>query len=195
VNGPRADRRRRLEAAVGWRTWAATLAVFVAFLVVVLPAEAERTVDAAGTSETPDTSYRYSADDLRRLAGEYGEAGRAHYVRSRFTFDVVWPASYGAFLQASLLLASRRTALGRLPTPVIALPVWTVAADLLENTTAAIVMARYPDATPVLAHAAPVFTFMKWNLLAASFGLAALGALLGGIDRLRRRRAREAGPS
>lgn len=177
-----------LEARVGWRVWAATLVVFVAFLVAVLPAEAERTREAAGTSETPDTSYLYTAEDLYRLAGEYGEEGRAHYVRSRYTFDVVWPLAYGAFLQASLLLASRRTGLGRLPTAVLALPTFTVLADLLENTSAAVVMARYPAETPVLAGAAPVFTFVKWNLLYASFGLAAIGAVLGLAGAVRRRR-------
>lgn len=182
--------RTRLEARVGWGTWAATLAVFVAFLVLVLPAEAERTREAAGTSETPDTSYLYASDDLYRLAEQYGEEGRAHYVRSRVTFDVVWPLAYGAFLQASLLLASRRTALGRLPTMVLALPALTVVADLLENTSAAVVMARYPAETPVLASAAPVFTFVKWNLLYASFGLVAVGALLGSAGWVRRRRGR-----
>jgi hypothetical protein len=191
VSAPR-RLRTRLEATIGWRTWAATLAVFVAFLALVLPAEAERTREAAGTSETPDTSYQYTADDLYRLAEQYGEQGRAHYVRSRYTFDVVWPLAYGAFLQVSLLLASRRTVLGRLPTVLVALPVATVAADYLENASAAVVMARYPAETPVLASAAPVFTFVKWNLLYASFGLVVVGALLGLVDvgRRWRRRAR-----
>jgi hypothetical protein len=90
-----ADRlRNRIEGKVGWRTWAATLSVLVAFLVLVLPAEAERTREVAGTSETPDTSYRYASEDLYRLAEEYGEQGRAHYVRSRAIFDVVWPLAY-----------------------------------------------------------------------------------------------------
>jgi hypothetical protein len=174
---------------MGWVTWTVTAAVFVLFLVAVLPAEAQRTLEAAGTSETPDTSYVYGADDLYRLAETYGEQGRAHYVRSRFTFDVAWPLVYGAFLQTSLLLASRRTALGRLPTPVIAFPTATVVADLLENTSAALVMARYPATTPVVDRAAPVFTFVKWNLLSASFALVAVGAVLGLIGWRRRRRA------
>jgi hypothetical protein len=189
-----ADRlRNRIEGKIGWRTWAATLSVFVAFLVLVLPAEAERTREVAGTSETPDTSYRYAPEDLYRLAEEYGEQGRAHYVRSRATFDVVWPLTYGAFLQTSLLLASRRTVMGRLPTVLMALPLLTVAADYLENLSAAVVMARYPAQTTVLASAAPVFTFVKWNLLYASFALVAVGALLGLVDVGRRRRGR-AGP-
>lgn len=180
--------RDALEARIGWRVWLVSAVVFVAFLVFVLPAEAQRTLEATGTSETPDTSYLYTADDLERLAEEYGEQGRQHYVRSRFTFDIVWPLAYGAFLQASVLLASRRTVLGRLPTPVVLLPSVAVVFDLLENTSAAIVMARYPDPTPLLAHAAPVFTFMKWNTLAAAFALAAIGAIAGLVTVVQRRR-------
>lgn len=171
--------RRRLEGWVGWRVWAATLVVFVGFLVVVLPAEAERSTDATGTEESPDQSYWYSAADLERMAETYGEEGRAYYVRSRFTFDVVWPLAYGSFLQASVLLASRRTALGRLPTVLVAVPTLTVVADLVENTSAAIVMARWPDPTPLLRWVAPVATFVKWNLLALSFVLIAVGAAAG----------------
>ena len=180
--------RAALERRIGWRSWFVGVAGFVAFLVVVLPAEADRTLEAAGTSETPDTSYLYTAEDLERLAREYGEEGRSHYIRSRFTFDVAWPLVYGFFLQSSLLLASRRTVLRRLPSPVVLLPILVVAFDLLENTSASIVMARYPDPTPIVAQAAPVFTFMKWNLLVASFALVAIGALAGLIDLVRQHR-------
>jgi hypothetical protein len=180
--------RHRLEARVGWPAWLAAAALFAVFVVAVLPAEAARTVDAAGTSETPDTSYWYSVRDLERRAEEYGPEGRAHYVRSRFTFDLVWPLVYGAFLQVSLLLASRRTVLGRLPTLLIAAPAFAVLFDLIENTAASIVMARYPRPTPVVAHLAPVATAMKWNLLAVAFLLAAIGAVAGVGEVVRRRR-------
>jgi hypothetical protein len=54
-------------------------------------------------------------------------------------------------------------------------------------------MARYPAQTTLLASAAPVVTFVEWNLLYASFALVAVGALLGLVDVGRRRRGR-AGP-
>jgi hypothetical protein len=57
--------------------------VFVAILVLVLPAEADRTREVAGTSETPDTSYRYASEDLYRLAEEYGEQGLVDVARRR----------------------------------------------------------------------------------------------------------------
>ena len=174
-----------LERRVGWPVWAVTAAVFVVFLAVVLPAEADRSLEALGTSEVPDSSLFYTAADLERLAGEYGEDGRAYYIRSRFTFDVVWPLAYGAFLQASLLVASRRTVLGRLPGPVIAAPILAMLFDLLENSSASLVMARYPDPTPLVAQAAPLFTLTKWALIAASFGLIAAGGIADLIGRLR----------
>lgn len=178
--------RDTLEERIGWGVWLLAAAVFVAFLIVVLPAEAERTIVATGTSETPDSSYLYAADDLERLAGEYGEQGREHYIRSRFTFDIVWPLVYGSFLQSSLLLASRRTVLGRLPGPVVFLPSFAVVFDLLENVSAAIVMASYPTPRPMMAQFAPVFTFLKWNLLYVAFALSAIGALAGLVDLSRR---------
>jgi hypothetical protein len=168
-----------LQRRVGWPIWALSLVLFVGFLGLVLPAEAERTLEATGTEQTPDTSYVYTAGDLERLAGRYGEEGRAHYVRSRFTFDVVWPLVYGFFLQSSLVLASRRSVLGRLPVPLLLLPSAAVVFDLLENTAASIVMARYPDTTAIAVHAAPVFTFVKWNLVYGSFALVAIGAVDG----------------
>jgi hypothetical protein len=180
--------RDALEQRVGVGLWAVTAVVFVAFLVVVLPAEAARSQEATGTSESPDTQYRYTPDDLEQLAAAYGEDGRAYYVRSRATFDVVWPLAYGSFLQASLLLASRRTVLRRLPTAVVFVPAFAVVCDLLENTTAAIVMARFPAPAPLAAQAAPVFTWLKWNLLGASFVLVGVGAVAGLVAIVRRLR-------
>jgi hypothetical protein len=176
-----------LQRRVGWWTWTLSLVLFVGFLGIVLPAEAQRTVEATGAEETPDTWYLYTAGDIERLAGEYGEEGRAHYIRSRFTFDIVWPLVYGFFLQASLVLASRRTVLGRLPVPLLLLPSAAVVFDLLENAAASIVMARYPEPAAIAAHAAPVFTFTKWNLVYASFGLVAIGAVAGVVRTARAR--------
>ena len=179
--------RRSLEARVGWRLWLATALVFAAFLVAVLPAVARTTLEITGTSASPDSAYLYTAQDLYRWAGAYGEEGRAHYVRSRFTFDVVWPLAYGLFLQVSLLLASRATVVvARLPFVFVLTPTLAVLFDFLENASAALVMARYPATTPVVAHAAPVFTFVKWNVLGLAFALAGLGGLAWLVPGLRR---------
>ncbi len=179
--------RTRLEARVGWRLWLVTALVFATFLVAVLPGVARTTVEMTGTSASPDGSYLYTAEDLYRWAAAYGEEGRAYYVRSRFTFDVVWPLVYGLFLQVSLLLASRATVVvARLPSVLVFTPVIAVLFDFLENTSAALVMARYPATTPVAAHAAPVLTFVKWNVLVLAFVLAGLGGLAWLVPRLRR---------
>jgi len=177
--------RQRLEAVVGWRIWLLAVAAFALFLALVLPEQAATTQAITGTSVSPDQSYWYSASELYRMAEAYGAEGRAHYIRSRFTFDVAWPLVYGSFLQATLLLASARGPLRRVPSIMLALPTLAVVLDLLENSSASLVMARFPEATPVVADLAGVFTFLKWNVLGASLALAGIAAVLGGGQRLR----------
>jgi hypothetical protein len=53
----------------------------------------------------------------------------------------------------------------------ILLPLAALVADYLENAAAAIVMARWPETTDVIATLAPVFTASKWILLGAAFAL------------------------
>lgn len=169
---------------MSWPLWLLALAAFVVFLVLVLPQQAATTEAITGTDVSPDQSYWYSAAELYRMAEAYGAEGRSHYIRSRFTFDVAWPLAYGAFLQASLLLASARGPLRRAPTVLLALPTLAVAFDFLENASASLVMARFPEPTPVVADVAGVFTFVKWNLLAGAFALAGLAGALA-LARLR----------
>jgi len=73
------------------------LCIFSLFLFLVLPGEAQRSQHYFGGSPTPDTSFVYSDDDLYQMARDFGQQGRAYYIRSRFTFDVFWPMAYGFF--------------------------------------------------------------------------------------------------
>jgi len=50
--------------------------------------------ELTGTDVSPDTSVFYSAGELYGMAESYGEEGRAYYIYSRFTFDLIWPAAY-----------------------------------------------------------------------------------------------------
>jgi hypothetical protein len=148
------------------------IAVFVVFSATVLPWQAGI---AAGYSEgvgSPDSSLWYSAHRLYELAEAYGPDGRAAYVRARVTFDVVWPVVYAAMLvlAAGWLLRLATRPLSRLRLTVL-LPVAALVADYAENTCTALVMARYPAATDLLAALAPFFTLAKWLLLGASFVL------------------------
>ena len=152
--------------------WASSV-VFVLFLVFVLP-------NMAGTLPvSPDSSFIYSASDIYDMAESYGPEGRAYYIRTRYTFDVVWPIVYLAFLAAGLSALFRSS--GSL---VNLLPFGAVALDFLENIAASVVMHRFPDPAPIAAHVAPVFTFFKWILVALSFAALFVGIVLAAKARI-----------
>ena len=150
----------------------ACLAIFLIFSALVLPDQAAKAEVYSGDVGSPDTSLYYTASDLYRMAEAYGPQGRATYIRARYTFDVIWPLVYLAFLVTGISWLVKRAKLdwstwGRLNL----LPVFGMLFDFLENGSAAIVMARYPQPTAVIAHLAGIFTLLKWGFIAASFGL------------------------
>lgn len=148
----------------------ACLVLFLIFSALVLPDQsAKAEVYSAGVG-SPDTSLYYSANQLYAIAEAYGPSGRSAYIRARFTFDVIWPLVYLAFLATAISWLVKRAGLGwdtwgRLNL----LPVAGMLFDFLENGSAAQVMARYPQPTPIIAHLAGVFTLFKWIFIALSF--------------------------
>lgn len=161
-----------------WMLIVSTL-VFAIFLMGVLPNEAARSSAVIGELPSPDTSLVYSAADLYGMAEAYGPEGRAYYVRSRYTFDVVWPLAYAAFLVTALTVVYRRLELPSIAYLVNLLPLMAADFDFLENLCAGVFMYRYPRATPFLAAVAPVATLSKWLLIGLSFA-----ALVAGIAML-----------
>lgn len=150
----------------------ACLVLFLIFSALVLPDQAAKAEVYSGDIGSPDTSLYYTAGDLYRMAEAYSPQGRAAYVRARYTFDVVWPLVYLAFLATAISWLVKKAGLdwstwGRLNL----LPLAGVIFDFLENGSAAIVMARYPQPTVVLDHLAGVFTLLKWGFIAASFAV------------------------
>jgi len=162
-----------------WVTLSALLA-FLLFSALILPAQSSRAEAYSGTVGSPDTSFFYSADDLYDIAQAYGEQGRAAYVRSRFTFDVVWPLIYMLFLSTAISWVYTRA----LPADgwwqlANLVPILGALSDYLENVSTSIVMLRYPAQTAVVDALAPIFTLVKWILIGSSFGLLVAGALIG----------------
>ncbi|NLN69992.1 MAG: hypothetical protein GX142_04305 [Chloroflexi bacterium] len=144
------------------------LVVFLIFSSLILPDQNARAKAYAGDLGTPDTSLYYTAAELYRMAEGYGPQGRTAYIRARFTFDVVWPLVYLAFLVTALSWLINRAKLGKTSwVQLNLLPIASVIFDGLENGAAAIVMARYPQTTSVLDHLAGVFTLLKWLLTSA----------------------------
>jgi hypothetical protein len=162
----------------------AGLAVFVLFMIFVLPAQS-RNAEAYSGGTSPDTSYFYSADDLYCMAEAYGAEGRAAYIRARFTFDLVFPLVYGFFLTATIGWSLARAASENSRWRLLNLfPLAGALFDYLENVSTALVMGRYPDPTPVVASLAPLFTALKWFFVNGSFVIL-VAALLFALGRRR----------
>ena len=163
------------------------LVVFLLFTALVLPKQAAGT-DAGGAG-SPDMSLIYSAGDLYRMAEAFGPAGRMDYVRVRFTFDLIWPMVYVAFLVTAVSWLSRQAS-----TPQSLWqranhgPVIGALFDYLENVTAALVIGRYPARTPLVDVLAPIFTFVKWIFVGGSFIILMVALVLAVWGRARRRR-------
>jgi hypothetical protein len=173
-----------------WYCALASLVVFVTFLATVSTAQAERTDEYAADVDLPDTSAWYTPSDVYAAAEAIGQAGRDSYVEARYTFDVVWPLVYTVFFVVLLSWAFHRaTDPGTRRRLVNLFPLVPLVLDYLENLTASIVMTRYPDETPVVAHLMPVFSLLKWATLSACFALVVVGAV---ATLLRRRGARPA---
>ena len=58
------------------------------------------------------------------------------------------------------------------------LPILGVLFDYLENLSTSLVLARYPDSTPVIDWLAPTFTMLKWLFVGGSFVLLIFGVLM-----------------
>lgn len=162
--------------STGWVALSALL-IFLLFSALVLPQQATRAEQETSGSDSPDTSFFYSANELYRMAESYGEEGRQAYVRARFTFDLVWPLVYALFLTTSISWVFGRAFApdSRWQRANLA-PLLGALFDYLENLSTSLVMLRYPAQTAVVDALAPVFTALKWSFLGASFIL-----LFGGI--------------
>jgi len=147
-----------------------TLAVMILFMIFVLPGQAASAEQATGSSTSPDTSFFYSPADLLQLAEEYGAEGRQAYIRSRWTFDLVFPLVYVSFMAAGIswfyqTLAASSSRFLTLNT----LPVVAGIFDLLENSGTSLVMGLYPGQVPGLAWITGILSAIKWLLVGASF--------------------------
>jgi len=164
----------------GWVTLAC-LVIFLLFTALVLPAQAKEAEAYSGEIGSPDTSFYYSSKTLYHFAKVYGPQGRSAYIRARLTFDVVWPLVYLAFLGTAISWIFQKSSLrGEIWKRLNLVPVFGLLFDYLENGAAVVVMARYPDLTPILPQIAGVFTAIKWIFIGGSFAVLVLGLGMAG---------------
>lgn len=165
----------------------AALVVFILFMVFVLPDQARKAESVSGGAGSPDTSYFYSSADLERMAEAYGEEGRAAYVVARFTFDLVFPIAYLAFLVTAIGWLLNKA----LPDPenkwrlLNLFPIFGAFFDYCENIAASVFMMRYPEPAALAGFLAPVFTLIKWFFVNGSFIVLFIAGLLA-LSKMRR---------
>ena len=159
------------------------LAVFAAFVALVLPGKAADAAAYTPAGANFDTSFFYSPAQAIERAAAYSAAGRGAYIYDRWTFDLAWPAAYGFFMLSSWAFGLRLLAGARAKAPnyrALALPALGVAFDLAENTAVTALMVGTGMAAgsvpPIwlAAAAASVATAMKWLFV----GTGLLGALV-----------------
>ena len=168
-----------LHISRGWVALSA-LAAFLVFSALVLPRQTAAAEATAGNAGSPDMSFLYSPGELYRMAEAYGEQGRVAYVKARFTFDLLWPVVYTAFLSTGISwIAARLFTVDSWWRRANLVPVLGAQFDYLENVSTSLVMWRYPARTVVAGALAPVFTSVKWVFVGGSFVLLFTGVVLG----------------
>ena len=156
-----------------------TLALFIMFMLVVLPAESDRSAQVTGSITSPDTTFYYTRDQLYQIAEDFGLEGRLYYLDSRITFDIVWPLVYTFFLINSISWILNKTILEESKLRLLNLaPLAGILLDFLENISNMVVMFRYPLRTDILASLAGVFTSLKWVFVGGSFLILVFGVVL-----------------
>jgi hypothetical protein len=163
----------------GWVALSA-LVIFLLFSALVLPGQAARAETYTRNAGSPDTSFYYSADDLYQMAEVYGKQGREAYVRTRFTFDLIFPLVHTMFLGTAISWVYMKAFMPHSRWQRANLvPVLGALFDYLENLSTSVVMLRYPNQTGVVDVLAPVFTLVKWAFISGSFVLLLAGAVVG----------------
>jgi hypothetical protein len=139
-------------------------------MVFVLPNQAEESLKVSGTTRSPDTTIFYTPDELFSIADEYGTAGRKAYIRTRWTFDLIYPLVYVVFLTTGISWFYKITQANENLWQVLnLLPVLGGIFDYLENISTSLVMAAFPKRVLFLALSAPGFTLLKWISIGGAF--------------------------
>ena len=180
------DQRSPLDRIMGVSNkWVFAVSTLLFISTIAILPSLQGTMIEDGGSESPDLSLYYSAEDLYRMAENYGAEGRSDYIRMRFTFDLIFPLIYGGFLFSGTGWLFNPESQESRRWKINTLPLLGVLFDYLENIATSIVMWRYPIRTPILDTAATIFTPVKWVIISICFILILVGLIRLLIKRLR----------
>jgi len=165
-----------------------SIAVFVLFLAIAAPLASNYMDKITDGAPAPDTTFDYEAEDLLKMAQDYGPEGRRAYILMRFTFDLAFPIVYLFFLvAASTKLLSYLPKKSRFRCFNI-IPFFAAGFDFMENILTAVVMGMYPKEATLAAQIAPYASMIKWMFVGISFALVAVLALYRIIMLLKNRK-------
>lgn len=163
-------------------------ALFIVFMIVVLPLFAKQMNEVVGDVSSPDTSLWYSSYDLYWMAFLHGVEGRSLYITQRFSFDLIWPIVYGLFMLSAVGYGISNYKFLNANSSLKYIPILAVVFDYLENIFASIVFYRFPDETHFIAEMTPVFTLMKWIYVGLGMLLAISIIVYMGIEYIKEKR-------
>lgn len=160
--------------------WVVLLAmvIFLFFSIVVLPAQASKAEVYSKGIGSPDLSFYYSPTKIYQIVERFGASGRYEYVRTRFTFDLIFPLIYGGFLVTAISWLYARILNKKDRRGLINLiPLGGVIFDYLENISVSVVMLRFPQPATLAGSLAGIFTALKWTLMGVSLVVLVMGVL------------------
>jgi len=152
--------------------WVALLfmLLFLTFTVTEVVSQSEISAEYQGDAGSVDLSFWYTADDVFNMAEDYGQEGRDAYILARYSFDVIFPIIYAAFLVTSIsFLAGKQFEIGSNWMHLNLVPIAGMILDLFENSFAILIMGAYPEKLVFLASIVPFMTMLKWIFVGGSF--------------------------
>lgn len=169
-------------------TWlmVGTLLIMAAFMAFVLPGQSAAASQVSGETGSPDLSFFYTPEELKQMSSDYGVQGRQAYIQARWSFDLIFPLVYTAFLATGVSwFINQLESLPAVLKHANLVPVLGGVFDLLENTGTSLSMAQYPNQAQTWLILASIATPVKWILVSASFILYFILAAVYLIRRLR----------
>ena len=131
---------------------------------------------ASNGAGSPDLRLYYTNSGLYSLMSKYSVEGRLEYIKTRFTFDLIWSIIYVSFLTAVISFfhkyqLSSNAVLKNHRAYFNLIPLVAGFFDLLENITVSINMYFYPVHVMGFDWLAGICTFLKWVFVAFSFAI------------------------
>jgi hypothetical protein len=132
--------------------WVSFLAVCAIYAIMVLWSLPKISAAAGGLAPFDMRPGGYSLEDARSFLSGLSEEGRAFYLSTQHRLDTVYPPLLGLTLALGLWIMSPTASLW-LRLPLVALAMFGMLADLVENQLVAVLLSMPPgsvDAEPVM---------------------------------------------